>query len=96
MVEASATPKAQAVGLGDALQASIRYITVIIAMTGAILGFLKTKDVAGLLAFIQSSGGEFLAAILGLIGVATAAYGVFKTHKRGVQAATPAVLPDVK
>lgn len=89
------TPKAQNTGLVDSAQAALRYITVIVTAFMAIIGFLKTKDIAGLIAYVQSSGGEIFAAISALIALAVAGYGVFKTHKRGVQAATPAVLPKV-
>lgn len=72
-------------GIMDSLQAAIRYATVIATSFVAILGFLKVKDVAGLIAFIQTSGGGLLTAVLGLIALATATYGVFKTKKRGEQ-----------
>lgn len=96
MPDITPTPKAQSTGLIDALQAAARYATFLVTAFIAIIGFLKVRDVAGLLAYIQSSGGEIVAAISALIALAVSGYGVFKTHKRGVQAATPAVLPSVK
>jgi hypothetical protein len=72
-------------GLNDSLQAAARYIGVIIGAVIAILGLLRTKDIAGLIAFVQANGGAVLAAVSGLASLAVAAYGVFKTHKRGAQ-----------
>lgn len=83
-------------GIMDSVQAAIRYVVVIVTFVGAVLGLLKTKDIAGLIAYIQASGGQVLAAVLGLIALLTAAYGVFKTHKRGTQLATAAVDPANK
>ena len=82
-------------GFIDGMQAAIRYLVVIVGFITAVLGLLKTKDIAGLIAYIQANGGQVLAAVLGLIALATAAYGVFKTRKRGAQIATVAASPRV-
>lgn len=89
------TPQAKNIGFIDGAQAALRYATFLITAFTAIIGFLRVRDIAGLIAFVQSSGGEIFAAISGLIALGIAGYGVFKTRKRGVQAATPAVLPTV-
>lgn len=77
-------------GLMDALQAAGRYITVIIGTVIALFALFQAHDIAGLFIYVQTHGGEVLGAIAGLISLATAAYGVFKTHRRGVQA-TPVI-----
>lgn len=82
-------------GVIDSIQAASRYIVVIVGFYTAMLGLLKVHDTAGMIALIQSSGGQTLAAISGLIALATAAYGVFKSHKRGAQIATVAADPRV-
>lgn len=71
--------------LMDSIQAAIRYITFLIASVTAILGLLKAHDLAGLVAYIQASGGDLVAAISGLVALAIAGYGIFKTGKRGAQ-----------
>jgi hypothetical protein len=79
----------------DAVQAAARYLVVIVTAFVAIVGFLKVHDLAGLIAYIQSNGGQLVAAVSGLIAIGTAAYGIFKTHKRGAQIATVAArVPD--
>lgn len=82
-------------GIVDSLMAGARYVAVIATALIAIVGFLKAHDVAGLSAYIQANGGDLLTAISGLIAVATAAYGIYKTHKRGAQMATVAADPKV-
>jgi hypothetical protein len=77
-------------GTRDALQAAGRYIVVIVTAVIAIFGLFKAHDIAGLFTYVQSHGGELLAAISGLVSLGVAAYGVLKTHKRGVQA-TPVI-----
>lgn len=89
------TPKATNQGFIDSAQAAVRYIVVIVTAVIALLGLLKVHDVAGMIAYIQMNGGDVLAAISGLTAIGTAAYGVWKTHKRGVQAALPMVNPKV-
>lgn len=86
-------------GLIDGIQATARYLVVIISFVTAVLSLLKVHDIAGIISLINSNGGDVLGAIAGLIGLATAAYGIFKTQKRGAQIATvaanPAVPPEV-
>jgi hypothetical protein len=82
-------------GLIDGIQAAARYLVVIVGFITAVLGLLKTRDIAGLIMYIQNNGGETLSAVMGLIAIGTAAYGVFKTRKRGVQVASVAADPDV-
>lgn len=77
-------------GTSDAIQAAVRYLIVIISACIAIFGFLKQRDAAGLVAYIQANGGALIAAISGVVSVATALYGIYKTHKRGAQLTTVA------
>lgn len=82
-------------GIIDALQAALRYIGVIVTAVIAIFGLLKAKDISGLFNYVQSHGGEVLAAVSGLISLAVALYGIFKTHKRAAQVVTVATSPAV-
>jgi|SRR6266542_2665443 len=75
-------------GLVDGLQAAGRYAVVIVGFVTAILGLLKVHDLAGMITLIQNNGGSVLAAVSGLIALGTAAYGVFKSNKRGAQLET--------
>lgn len=82
-------------GLIDGLQAAARYIGFLITAVVAVLGLLKTRDIAGLIAYVQANGGQIAGAVSGLIALAIAAYGVFKTRKRGAQLATAGADPAV-
>jgi len=82
-------------GLVDGIQAAARYVVVLIGFMTAVLGLFKTHDIAGLIAYVQTHGGETLGAVSGLIALGTAAYGVFKSKKRGTQVATVAADPEV-
>lgn len=83
-------------GVIDALTATGRYAVVIVTFVTAMLGLLKTRDIAGMIVYIQNNGGELLAAISGIIAIGTAAYGIFKSQKRGDQVADAASVPQVK
>lgn len=82
-------------GAIDSIQAAARYASFLVTAVVAILGFLQAKDAVGLMAYIQSSGGQIVAAVSGLAAFGIAAYGVFKTWKRGAQVATVAADPRV-
>lgn len=82
-------------GLLDGIQAAARYITVIVSLGVAVAAFVRVHDYAGLAAYIQSNGGQLIGAISGLLGLVTAAYGIFKTRKRGAQVVALAKDPDV-
>lgn len=82
-------------GLIDGVTAAARYLTVVVSFVVAMLGLLETRDIAGMIAYIQSNGGEVLAAVVGLIGIVTAAYGIVKTWVRGSQVAEVAADPRV-
>jgi hypothetical protein len=74
-------------GLIDGIQAVGRYLAVIVGFVIALLGLFKTRDIAGMIAYVQGNGGEVLGAVSGLIALGTAAYGVIKTGKRGEEIA---------
>lgn len=82
-------------GLIDGVQAAARYTVVIIGFTTALFGLLKVHDIGGIITLVQNNGGQALGAVSGLIALGTAAYGVFKSRKRGAQVATVAANPDV-
>lgn len=83
----------QNAAINDGLQAAARYIGVLITFLIAVLGLLKVHDIAGLITLVQSNGGQVLAAISGLVSLVLAAYGVFKSRKRGSQLVTAAADP---
>lgn len=83
------------VGFVDMLQAGGRYIGVLVSFVVAMLALLKTRDIAGMAAYIQDNLGPVIGAISGLITLGTIAFGLFKTQKRGVQAA-PIVIKAAK
>jgi hypothetical protein len=72
-------------GLIDGLQAAGRYATVILTLGVAAAAFIRVRDFAGFVAYVQANGGQFVGAVSGLIGLGVAAYGVFKSRKRGAQ-----------
>lgn len=82
-------------GLIDGIQAAARYLVVIITFVTAMLGLIKVHDIAGMIGYIEANGGSTLAAVSGLIALGTAAYGVFKSQKRGAQVASVAANPKV-
>jgi len=82
-------------GALDMLQAMGRYAVVIVGAATALLALFKARDVAGMSAYLQTNGGQLVGAIAGLVTTATAAYGIFKSHKRGAQVATVAADPRV-
>jgi hypothetical protein len=82
-------------GLIDGATAAFRYAAFLVTAVTAILGLLRTKDVAGLIAYIQANGGDIIGAASGLIAFAIAAYGIGKTWLRGSQVAEVAAHEDV-
>lgn len=86
---------ARAQGMIDGLQAAARYAAFLITVVTAILGLFSKGDIVGVMNYIQTNLGEIIAAISGLIALGIAAYGTFKTWKRGAQAATVAASSKV-
>lgn len=79
----------------DGIQAVARYAVVIVGFVTAMLALFKVHDIAGMIAYIQANGGQALGAVTGIIALVTAAYGVFKSGKRGGQLAEVAADPEV-
>jgi hypothetical protein len=83
-------------GLTDALQAAARYVFTIWAVMTGLFAVIGKHDAVALATFIQANVGVAVAAGFGLAGLLTAAWGVYKTWKRGIQAALPMSNPDPK
>lgn len=82
-------------GIIDLLTAAGRYLVVIMSLGAALLAVLKTKDIAAIISFMRGTDGATL--ITAVTGLATLAFGLYKTHKRGAQIATVAAdsrVPD--
>lgn len=81
----------------DTLFAGLRILTVLLTGGTAILGFIGKRDLAGLVAYIQSS--DFTPVAAALAAVATAAYGLYQTHYKkkallAVKASQSTIVPD--
>lgn len=84
-------------GIIDLLQAAGRYAVVIVGFGTALATLFKAHDLAGMATYAQNNLGQAVGALAGLVAVGTAAYGIFKTGKRGSQIATVAAdsrVPD--
>lgn len=66
--------------LPEVLFALMRALGVLFTGAVGILGFLKAKDIAGLIAFVKSS--DLLPAFSSVVALGTVAYGAFKTWQR--------------
>lgn len=77
----------------DLLTAAGRYLVVIATLFPVALAVLKTRDIAAILEFVRGNDGATLLAAI--VGLATFAYGLYKSHKRGAQVATVAADPAV-
>jgi hypothetical protein len=84
-------------GVTDALQAVIRYLIVIVGFLSGLGSLLGKHDAASAVAYMQTNLGDTVAAIFGLVALGTAAYGIYKSYKRGSQLSTVAAddrVPD--
>lgn len=82
-------------GTIDLLTSLARQLVYIMGAIPILLTLLGTRDVVGIIAYLQSSDGVKLLAAAGTIF--TAAYGLYKSRKRGAQVATVAAdrrVPD--
>lgn len=80
-------------GIIDTLTAAGRYLMVIIGTVPLLLTLFGNRDFAGIVAFFQGTQGASL--LTALVALATLAYGLWKTHKRGAEIATVAASPKV-
>lgn len=82
-------------GIMDLLTAAGRYLVVIVTAVPALLTLLGERDLLAIINYFQGADGAALLAAV--IGLATLAYGLIKTRRRGAQvvqiAGDPAV-PD--
>jgi hypothetical protein len=83
-------------GLVDGLQAAGRSALLLIGFASALLAFFKAHDLAGAAVYFQNNIGQAVAAVLALAGFVSAAYGIFKTSKRGGQLEQAAADPRNK
>lgn len=82
-------------GVTDALQALIRYLVVIVGFISGLGALIGRGDAAAATTYVQTNLGGVVAAVFGVVGLVTAAWGVYKTYKRGAQlAVTAAHAPD--
>jgi hypothetical protein len=82
-------------GFIDTLTALGRYLVVIVGAVPLLLQLLGSRDFIGIVNYFRGTDGASL--IAAVVAVATMAYGLFKTRKRGAQVATVALdrrVPD--
>lgn len=72
-------------GVTDALQAALRYLVVIVGFFTSLSAFIGRSDAAGAVTYVQTNLGGVVSAIFGLVALGVAAYGIYKTFKRGAQ-----------
>jgi hypothetical protein len=77
----------------DQIAAGVRSIVLVISAVTALAGLVSKHDLAGLIAYVQSS--DFITAAGIAIAAGSFVWGQIKTRKRAVQLATMAtILPD--
>lgn len=72
-------------GVTDALQAFLRYLVVIVGFFSALGSLLGKQDAVGAVTYAQTNLGGLVSAVFGLVALGTAAYGIYKSFKRGAQ-----------
>lgn len=72
-------------GVTDALQAALRYIVVVVGFMSGLVKLVGEQNTVGAVTYVQDNLGGVVAAIFGLVALGTAAYGIYKTWKRGAQ-----------
>ena len=82
-------------GMIDALTALFRYVTVVITLFTGFLAVFETRDIAKMLVFVQDNIGTLAGAVIGIVGICTAVYGIIKTRFRGAQLVSVAESPKV-
>ena len=77
----------------DQIAAAVRTIVLVVSAITALAGLASKHDLAGLIAYVQSS--DFITAAGVVVSAGVFAWGQLKTRKRAVQLATMAsILPD--
>ena len=75
-------------GLIDGIQSAARTLVILATAIPIMLSFLSKHDLVGMIGYLQSvEGAQVIATMTGL---GTIAYGIYKSHKRGVQVANVA------
>lgn len=77
-------------GVTDALQAFIRLVLVVVGFFSGLTALIGKHDAAAATAYVQTNLGTLVAAIFGLVGLGSAAWGIYKSFKRGSQVASVA------
>jgi len=77
----------------DQAAAAVRTILLCIGVVSALAGFVGKRDLAGFIAYMQSS--DFISALALLMAAATFVWGQIKTRHRAKQLATVAADPRV-
>lgn len=68
-----------------------RYVVVVVGALGAIFGFAKTRDLAGLIQFFRGADAAAAgAAVMALAGIGTALYKVYVKRRKLIVAADAA------
>lgn len=75
----------------DQAASAVRTLLLVVSVGTALAGFLSKRDLAGFIAYAQSS--DFLSIVALLVGGATFAWGQWKTRHRAKQLATIAADP---
>lgn len=88
-------------GLLDSLSATARLLLIVTSTAPAAALFVRKGDLIGLYDYFHTEPGQAL--LLALSGLASGAFAIYKSHKRGAQIATvaqdsrvPAKVADVK
>lgn len=81
-------------GITDAVQAALRYLVVIFGFLSGLSALIGKGDAVAAMTYVQTNLGGTISAIFGLVALGTAAYGVYKTWKRGAQLSTAAAEPN--
>lgn len=70
-------------GATDALKAFGRYLYVIFSVGTGLFAVLGTGDAEAMFTYFQDNVGQVVAAVVGISGIATAAYGIYRSYRRG-------------
>lgn len=79
--------------IADQAASAVRTLLLVLSVVTALAGFFSKRDLAGFVAYVQSS--DFITALALLIGAVTFAWGQWKTRHRAKQLANVAADPRV-
>jgi hypothetical protein len=72
-------------GVTDAIKATVRYVGVIITFVMGLGGLIGQKNAEGAVTYLNENLGGAVSAAFALGGMCIAAYGIYRTWKRGQQ-----------